>query len=326
MTRKIRCLFAALAVLVAAAGPATAQVPKKIPTIGFLHPASFGQNKRVPHFLQGLRDHGYVEGRNIRIAWRFADGEQDRLPALAADLVKQKVDVIVCVGASAQAARDATSTIPIVIAVTGDYVAAGWAKSISRPGGNVTGLSTQAAGLMGKQLELLKETVPGLSRVAIVAFTGNRGHAEEIRQAKEAAPVLGLGLVTIIVGGAADLPAAFRRMEAERVDGVVVLRDGTLNSLRGTITTLAKEAGLPSLFGHRIEATAGGLMAYGADTKALYRGAGFYIDKILKGANPAELPISQATKFDFVLNLKTAKALGITFPPSILLRATEVVE
>ena len=157
MIRKISCLFAALAVL-AAAGPATAQAAKKIPTIGFLHPASFGQNKRVPHFLQGLRDHGYVEGRNIRIAWRFADGEQDRLPALAADLVKQKVDVIVCVGASAQAARDATSTIPIVIAVTGDYVAAGWAKSISRPGGNVTGLSTQAAGLMGKQL--LTEPVP----------------------------------------------------------------------------------------------------------------------------------------------------------------------
>ncbi len=324
MNRKLAFLVTAFA-FVLAAHPAAAQQAGKIPTIGFLHPGDHTANQRIPPFLQGLRDFGYVEGRNIRIEWRFADGKRERLPALAADLVRLKVDVIVCTGSTAPAAIKATSTIPIVIAVTGNYVATGWAESHARPGGNVTGLSTLADGLKGKQLEILKEAVPGLSRVAIV-HADHPGHHAQIREAKKAAAVLDLDIVPIRVGAAADLAPAFARMKAERVDGIVVLRKGLYVQLRGDMTARAREAGLPTLFGHRLEATAGGLMAYGAETKALYIGAGFYVDKILNGANPAELPISQATTFDFVINLKTAKALGITFPRSILLRATEVIE
>ena len=324
MVKRIVILLTTFAVL-AAAHPAIAQPAEKMHRIGFLHAGDYTASSRVPPFLQGLRDRGYVEGRNIRIEWRFADGKRERLPALAADLVRLKVDVIVTPGGAAPAAIAATSTIPIVIPVTGDYVAVGWAKSLRRPGGNITGLSTQAAGLKGKQLALLKEAVPGLSRVAIV-HADHPGHHAQIREAKKAAAVLDLDIVPIRVGAAADLAPAFARMKAERVDGIFVLRMGLYVHLRGDMTARARKAGLPSLFGHRVEATAGGLMAYGADTKALYRGAGFYIDKILKGANPGELPISQATAFDFVINLKTAKALGIKMPASILLRATEVIE
>ncbi len=324
MNRKLAFLVTAFA-FVLAAYPVAAQQAGKIPTIGFLHPGNFAHSKRVPPFLQGMRDFGYVEGRNIRIVWRFAEGKRKRLPALAADLVRLKVDVIVGPGGAGPAAMAATSTIPIVITVAPDYVAMGWVESHARPGGNVTGLSNLAEGVMAKQLQLLKEVVPGLRRVAIVN-ADLPGHDIQVREAKEVAAVLDLDIVPIRVGAAADVAPAFARMKAERVDGIVVLRLGLFMHLRGDMTARAREAGLPSLFGHREEAAAGGLMAYGADTKALYRGAAFYIDKILKGADPAELPISQATAFDFVLNLKTAKELSITFPPSILLQATEVIE
>ncbi len=312
--------------ILASAHPAAAQEAGKVYRIGILHMNDVAKSASTPGFFQRLRDLGYVEGRNITILRRSARGQPHRLPEMAAELVRLKVDVIVGTGGSARVAIKATRTIPIVVTVAGDYVTRGWAKSLRRPGGNVTGLSTMALGLMGKQLELLKETVPSLSRVAVVAVAGNRGHAGQIRQAKQAAPVLGLGLVAIPVKGAADLPAAFRRMKVDGVDGVVVLRSGFLLGLRGRITALAREAGLPTMFGHGREAAAGGLMAYGADTTALWRDAASYVDKILKGADPAELPISQATKFNLVVNLKTAKALGITVPPSILIRATEVIE
>ncbi len=325
MRKKIIFIITALAIL-ASAQPVMTQPAEKMHRIGFLHPGNFADQSRTPHFIQGLRDLGYVEGRNIRIEYRFAEGKLERLPALAADLVRLRVAVIVTPGSSAQAAVEATRAIPIVVAVASNYVVRGWAESLRRPGGNVTGLSTLAAGLAGKQLQLLKETVPGLSRVAIVAVAGNRGHAELIRQAKEAATVLGLVLVPILITGAADLPAAFRQMKSEGVDGVLVLRNGLLVHLRRQVVALARDAGLPSLFGHVVEAAAGGLMAYGADTRAMYRGAASYVDRILRGADPAELPISQATKFDLTVNLKTAKALGITFPPSILLRTTKVIE
>ncbi len=324
--KKLACCFAVLAIWAAATLPATAQQAGKIPTIGILHSNNIAKSMATPGFFQGLRDLGYVEGRNIAILRRSADGQHRRLPKMAADLVRRKVDVIVCTGAAAPVAMRASRTVPIVVAVAGDYVALGWAESLRRPGGHVTGMSTLAQGLVGKQLELLKETVPGLSRVAIVGVDHHRGHAEQVRQAKQAAAILGLGLVVIHVEGAADLPSAFRRMRSEGVDGFVVLRHGFLLRLRGQIAVLARKAGLPTLFGHRREAQAGGLMAYGADTKALWRGAAAYVDKILKGANPAELPISQATKFNLTVNLKTAKALGITFPPSILLRADRVIE
>ena len=325
MNRIVTVLAMTLAIL-ASAHPAMAQPAGKMHRIGFLHASDrLTANSRISPFLQGLRDRGYVEGRNIRIEWRFADGKRERLPALAADLVRLKVDVIVGPGGAAPAAIKATSTIPIVVTVAPDYVAMGWAESHARPGGNVTGLSTLAEDVMAKQLQLLKEAVPGLSRVAIV-HADLAGHLVQIREAKEAAAVLDLDIVPIRVGAAADLAPAFAKMKAERVNGMVVLRMGLFVHLRGDMTARAREAGLPSLFGHRVEAAAGGLMAYGADTKALYRSVGFYIDKILKGAKAAELPISQATAFDFVINLKTAKTLGIEVPPSILLQATEVIE
>ncbi len=325
MNRKLAFLVTAFA-FVLAAHPAAAQQAGKMYRIGYLLPANLFKSPPSRAFFQGLRDLGYMEGRNIIIERRSAKGRRDRLPELAAELVRLKVDVIVGTGAVGSAALKATRTIPIVITVASDYVARGWAQSLRRPGGNVTGLSTLALGLMGKQLELLKETVPNLSRVGILHIPKNLGHVELVRQAKEAAPVLGLGLIAIPVDGAADLPAAFRRMKAEGIDGIVVLRSGVFIRLRGQITTHFREARLPSLFGHGREVAAGGLMAYGADTKALFRAAASYVDKILKGANPAEIPISQATKFNLTVNMKTAKALGITFPPSILLRATEVIE
>ncbi len=325
MTRKLAFLVTAFA-FVLAAHPAAAQQADKLYRIGYLHPADIAKSSGSRAFFRGLRDLGYVEGRNIIIERRSAKGRRDRLPELAAELVRLKVDVIVGTGAIGQAAMRATRAIPIVITVASDYVSRGWAKTLRRPGGNVTGLSTLALGLMGKQLQLLKEVVPSLSRVAILHTPDNRGHDELVRQAKEAAPIFDLGLIAIPVDGAADLPGVFRRMKAEGIDGIVVLRSGFLVRLRGQITTHFREARLPSLFGHVSEVAAGGLMAYGADTRALFYGAASYVDRILKGANPAEMPISQATKFNLTVILKTAKALGITFPPWFLLRADSVIE
>ena len=310
----------------AAAWPlgAHAQLARKVHQIGLLYAAVELGN--IQAFVQRLGELGYVDGRNIRILYRSAEGQLDRLPELAADLVREKVDVIVGPGAVARAAREATRTIPIVIAVTGDFVAQGLAQSLRRPGGNITGLSTLASGLLGKQLELLQETVPGLSRVAVVGVVGNLSHADQTRRAQEAASVLGLDIVSILVKGSTDLPAAFHRMKTERVDGIVVLRSGFLLGMREQMVAHAIAAKLPTLFGHMIEAASGGLMAYGADTKTLFREAATYVDKILKGADPAELPISQARKFNLTVNLRTARALGITFPRSILLRADTVIE
>ena len=303
-----------------------AQQAGKMHRIGYLHLSDIAKSAASSAFFQGLRDLGYVEGRNITILRRSARGNRNRLAEMAAELVRLKVDVIVGPGGAMRPAVKATRTIPIVVTVAGDYVTRGWAKSLHRPGGNITGLSTLALGLMGKQLELLKETVPSLSKVAIIYVPGVSGHPPQIRQAKEVAPALGLELITIPVDGAADLPAAFRRMKVERVDGFVVLRSGFLQRLRGQMYALARDAGLPSLSGHVTETKAGGLMSYGADTIALFRRAASYVDRILKGAKPSELPIAQAEKFILMVNLKTAKALGLTFPPSILLRADKVIE
>jgi ABC-type uncharacterized transport system substrate-binding protein len=323
---KLNSVFVVVFAILCAANTATAQQSGKTYRIGFLHSNDVAKSMASHAFFQGLRDLGYVEGRNIEILRRSALGQRHRLREMAAELIRLKVDVIVGPGSGVRPAIKATSTIPIVVAVAGDFVSRGWARNLRRPGGNVTGLSTLALGLMGKQLQLFKETVPSLSKVAIMHVPDFLAHAGQIRQAKEAAPAMRLGLVAIPVKAAADLPAAYRRMKAEGVDGVVVLRSGFLVRLKGQIYSRAREAGLPSISGHVRETAAGGLMSYGADTKGLYRGAASYVDKILKGADPAELPISQATKFNLTVNLKTAKALGITVPKSILLQATKVIE
>ena len=324
---KLFVVFAGAFAVLTSAIPVTAQQSGKVSRIGYLHPADIAKSSGSRAFFQGMRDLGYVEGRNIIIERRSAKGQRDRLPNMAADLVRQKVDVIVvCCQPAVDAARKATNTIPIVVAVAANYVEQGLVKSLRRPGGNVTGLSSIAFDLVGKQLQLFKEIVPSLSRVAILWDPAHRSHRLNVEQAQRAAKLLGFSLVPIDTGSVAEFPDAFRRMVAEGVDGLFVLRGGLFNRNRARVTKLANKAALPSMFGHRQEAEAGGLIAYGTDVVALFRRAATYVDKILKGANPAEMPVEQPIKFDFVVNLKTATALGITVPPSILLRATKVIE
>ena len=326
---KIFIVFAMAFAIFAAVFPVQAQqAAKDMALVGFLMKRSGGgMGQRQGAFLQGLRDLGYVEGKNIEIVYRSADGRPERLPEMVAEMIDRKVDVIVTLGGGpVEEAMKATSTIPIVVAVAGDFIATGLAKSLRRPGGNVTGQSTMAHNLMGKQLQLLKEVVPTLSRVAIIRFKGSGSHSAFVRQAKAAAPILNLEIIAIDVGASTDLPGAFRQMKTEGVDGVLVLRSGFLIRMKAPLNALAQKAGLPTMFGHRQEVESGGLMAYGADTVALFYGAAAYVDQILRGANPAEMPVAQATRLLFYVNLKTAKALGITVPPSILLRADKVFE
>ncbi len=329
MNRKITFLVAAFAILFSAY-TVHAQQEEKVHRIGFLDTSS---PARIEAFRQELRRLGYVEGRNLEIEfrkYRYSKRKTDRptdLAALAADLVRQKVDVIVCSGPiSPRAAMSATRTILIVVAVTGDFVTQGLAASLRRPGGNVTGLTAMGADVIGKQLEFFKETVPGLSWVAVLRNPGNRSHSLVVRQAEEAAKALGLRLTIVDMHGSDELQGIFRRLVADGIDGLLILRDGKLIKLRSRISDLAREARLPTMFGHPVEAAAGGLMSYGTNVNALFRRAASYVDKILKGANPAELPIQRPTTFSLVVNLKTAKALGITFPHSILLRANRVIE
>ena len=326
MVRQIVIVVTAFFILVSTY-PAVAQQAEKMPLIGYLSKRT--ANPSEPHlaaFLSGLRDLGYVDGRNIRMVYGNAKGRRERFPGLVADLIKRKVDVIVTNGGSpAKAAMKATSTIPIVVRVAGDFVAQGLVRSLRRPGGNVTGFSTLAHDLIGKQLQLFKEAVPTLSRVGIL-MSGSNPHKIGARQAREATAALGLGLVVATVAGAADIPGAFRKFVNEGAGGVLVLRSGFLLRLNKPILAHAAKAGLPTMFGHVVEAKAGGLLAYGADTKTMFRGAAGYVDKILKGATPAELPVQLSKKFLLTVNLKTAKALGIEIPRAILLRADEVIE
>lgn len=324
MPTKFTFLVVALSIL-AAATPVRAQPAKKMPLIGYLLKSN--SMTLAEHFRQGLHDLGYVEGRNIKILFPSADGRPERFPKLVDDLIRQKVDVIVTAGGPpVRAAMRATRTIPIVVRVAGDFVALGYAKSLSRPGGNVTGLSNMTHDLTGKQLQIFKEAVPKISRVAILRVPKSLAHKILVRQAEAAAPILGVELVVIDVTAAADLPDAFRRIAAERADAILVLRSGFLLGVRDQIIVLARKASLPTMFGHVQEAAAGGLMAYGADTKALFRGAASYVDQILRGAKPADMPISEASRFNLTINLKTAKALGIKMPRSLLLRADKVIK
>jgi putative tryptophan/tyrosine transport system substrate-binding protein len=306
---------------------AHAQHAVKIPRVGFLTTVPLSSlSDRLGSFRHGLRDLGYVEGQNIRIVYRSAEGQYERLPRLAAELVRENVDVIVTTGQPApEAARKATRTIPIVFAVVGDPVADGLVARLDRPGGNLTGLSSIAPDVVGKQLEILKEVVPRLSRVGIVRDPAHQGHLRIVQQAK-GARALGLRVVVVDVDGASALDKAFRRMAAEGVQGALVLRGALFVHLRERLAELAIKAALPTMFGHPEEAEAGGLMAYGTDLPALYRRAAAYVDKILKGGKPSDLPVEQPTKFKLIINLKTAKALGVTMPPSLLLRADQVIE
>jgi putative ABC transport system substrate-binding protein len=305
-----------------------AQAPAKVPRIGFLSVSSPTDN---PHLLeafrQGLRELGYVEGQTITIEYRFAEGRPERLPALAAELVRLKVDVIVTGAPSApEAAKLATSTIPIVFAGAGDAVAVGLVASLARPGGNITGLAAMAPEVVGKQLELLKEVALKVSRVAVLQNPSNPSHPFVLRQAEGAARALGLQLQILEARTPAEIDAAFAAMRSQRAGGVLVLRDALFLTQRTQIAALAAKSRLPTVYGFREQAEAGGLMAYGASVPLIYRRAATYVDKILKGAKPADLPVEQPTKFELVVNLKTAKGLGLTIPQSILVRADRVIQ
>jgi len=322
--------------LIVAALAADAQQARKVPRIGLLSPTSPSDAGRNPSdlavlfaaFREGLRELGYVEGQNIAIESRWAEGNYDLLPGLAADLVRLNVDVIVTYGTPAsQAAKRATGTIPIVMAAIIDPVASGLVTSIARPGGNLTGQSMMSPDLVGKQLEILKELVPKVSRVALLHNPANPGNEPEVRHAQDAARALGVRLQVVGARGPSEIDSAFAAMTNEHAGAVIVVVDALLQGNRARITDLAARYRLPAVYGLSEYAEAGGLLAYGPNRLDMFRRAATYVDKILKGAKPSDLPVEQPTKFELVINLKTAKALGLTIPPSLLLlRADKVIQ
>ena len=324
-------LVAVLAVsLLAAPLAADAQQARKVPRIGFLWVTS--PSDRPSHldaFRQRLRELGWVEGQNIVIDYRYAEGRVDRLPDLAAELVRLKVDLIVASAGTqaATAAKNATETIPIVMIYVRDPVGTGLIASLARPGGNVTGVSGYAGlEIVARQLELLKETVPKIRRVAILSNPANAYHQLAIREANVAARSLGVQLQLLEARGPNEFDGAFAAMAKERVGALLVLSDAMLNSHRTRLADLAARSRLPAAYGVRESVEAGGLMSYGPSFLDLYRRSAAYVDKILKGAKPADLPVEQPTTFELVINLKTAKALGLTIPQSLLQRADQVIE
>jgi putative tryptophan/tyrosine transport system substrate-binding protein len=317
--------------LFAAALAASAQQPAKVARIGFLATTNLAANPHLQEaFLQGLRDLGYVEGRNVVIEYRDAEGTLERLPALAAELIALKVDVIVAPGTpQALAAKQATRTLPIVFAVAGDPVGSGLVTSLARPGGNVTGLSSVTSDLVGKCLEQLTQAVPGVSRVAVLWQPGGFGERAEKdmqKAAEVAGRTLGLRLQFVEARRPADIGRAFSDMTRGRAGALTVLGGGTmLFAERRRLVDLAAKNRLPAVYPWRDFVDAGGLMSYGANFPDLYRRAATYVDKILKGAKPGDLPVEQPTKFELVINVKAATALGLTVPQSLLGRADEVI-
>ena len=316
--------------LLAAPLAADAQQPTNIPRIGFLTAVPLSvMSARTEAFRQGLRELGHVEGKTIVIEWRSAEGQLDRLPSLAAELVRLKVDVIVTAGPlPTRPVKAATVTIPIVITNDNDPVANGFVVSLARPGGNITGLSTLSPEIYGKQLELLKEIVPRLSRVAVFGDSAEPGHAQELRETEGAARALRVQLQYLDVHSANDIETAFQVARTGRADAVLTLTSAVLFTNRKQVVDLAGKSRLPVMyFAASPGFTAGGgLMSYGANHADMDRRAATFVDKILKGAKPADLPIEQPTKFEFIINLKAAKQIGLTIPPSVLARADEVLQ
>jgi len=329
MITKTLAQFCLLITVLLMTGSAEAQQPKKIPRIGFLATVSPSTiSDRVEAFRQGLRELGYVEGKNIVIEWRYEEGKADRLPPpdLAAELVRLKVDVIVTAGALVtRAAKEATSTIPIVMGQDTDPVGNGFVASLARPGGNITGLATLAPEISGKQLELLKETVPKLSRVAFLGASTRPGNAQALKEMEVAATTFGVRLQYQDVISSTDIEIAFRAANKGRAEAVLVFGGPVLNSHRTQIADLAAKNRLPAIYSGREFVEAGGLMFYGASINDLFRRAATYVDKILKGGTPAELPVEQPTKFEFIINLKAAKQIGLTVPNRVLERASQVI-
>jgi putative tryptophan/tyrosine transport system substrate-binding protein len=326
MTKKIM-LFALCSLLLASRFPADAQQAKKVPRIGYLEATTSSTNlTRIDAFRQGLRELGYVEGKNIVIEWRYADGKVDRLPLLAAELVHLKVDVIVTAGpAGTRPAKEATSAIPIVMAFDNDPVGNGFVASLGRPGGNITGLSALAPELTGKRLELLKETFPKLFRLAVLGTSTEPGYAQILKETELAADALKVRLQYLDVLGPKDIETAFQAASKGHADAVLLLTSPILVSQRTQVADLAIKGRLPSMYYRQEYVEDGGLMSYGISFTDLAHRAATYVDKILKGAKPADLPVEQPTKFELIINLKTAKKIGLTIPPNMLARADKII-
>ena len=314
----------------AAAWPVVAQAqpqPGNRPVIGFLGAStSTAALEWKAAFAKRLGELGWIDGRNVTVEYRWADGRTDRFDEMAAEFVRLKVNAIVTWGtATAVAAKRATSAIPIVFTIVGDPVGSGQVEGLARPGGNATGLSTQHADTAGKRLSLLSDIVPGLRRVTVMANTGNTGSMLELQEALKAAPTLGLEIFQVKVTKGSDIPASITALRG-KVDALYVTADALFNTNRDLINTLALESRLPTMHGVRELAASGGLVSYAPNYPDLFRRAGDYVDKVLRGVRPSDIPVEQPTKFDLVLNMKTAKALGLTIPSKLLFTADEVVE
>jgi putative ABC transport system substrate-binding protein len=330
MNRKITVLTLS-AMLFALSVPAEAQQPTKVYRIGYLSgfdPAREASRSEI--IRQALRERGYIEGQNIVTEYRYAEGKPDRRPELAAELVRLKVDIIVVAGGASWilAAKNATKTIPIVMAGQGiDPVKAGFVQSLARPGGNVTGLTNLSTELGGKRLELLKEAVLKLARVAALYDPALRGSVLDVKEVLPvAARALGLTIQPWEVRAADGFEKVFAALNKQRPDGLYVAQGALMNANQKRIAGFALKSRLPSMYGNREAVDAGGLMSYGADLADSYRRVAYFVDRILKGAKPADLPVEQPTKFEFVINLKTAKQIGLTIPPEVLARATKLIK
>jgi putative tryptophan/tyrosine transport system substrate-binding protein len=313
---------------IAAAWPlaARAQQAAKLPTIGVLGTATATVwSPWTTAFVQRLRELGWIDGRTVSIEYRWAEGREERHGEIVAELVRRKVDVILTAGAAAPAAKQATSVIPIVLAIVGDPVGTGLVASLARPGGNVTGLSYQSTDLAGKRLELLREVLPGLRGLAIMANAGYPSAVREMDEVQATARTLGLDVSRLEVRRAEDIAPALESLKS-RADALYVCTDGLLAAERVRINNVALATRLPTMLAIRDFVQSGGLMSYGPSYPDLFRRAGDYVDKILRGAKPGDLPVEQPTKFELTINLKTAKALGLAIPETFLLRADEVIE
>jgi putative tryptophan/tyrosine transport system substrate-binding protein len=314
-------------VLLISAPPAEAQQPTQAPHIGFLSAVSPSTiSARIEAFKHGLRELGYVEGKNIIIEWRYAEGKLELLSKFAAELVRLKVDIIVSAGPTVtRPAKEATVTLPIVMALDDDPVASGFVVSLARPGGNITGLSTLSPEISGKQLELLKETIPKLARVAVIGNSSRAGNAQMLKETELVGEALKVQLLSLEVRDLKDIATAFQEASNGRADAILVLRSPAFLSRRTQIAELAVKSRLPVIYPWSENVEDGGLMTYSVSVTDLFRRAATYVDKILKGRKPADLPVEQPTKFEFIINLKAAKQISLTIPPNVLARADRVI-
>jgi putative ABC transport system substrate-binding protein len=328
MNSIIRRIFVCLltTLLLSIAQLVGAQQPNKVPRIGFLVAGSPSNTSlNIEAFRQGLRELGYIEGKNITIEYRHAEGVAKRFPILVAELLRLDIDIIVATGPTIVAAKNATKTIPLVMTNYGDPVGTGVVASLARPGGNVTGLSSFSSELGGKRLQLLKEAFPRVSRVAVLWDPANVANALWLEETKVAAKALRVTLQPLEVHAPNDFDLTFSAIKRERAGAVIVVRNPLTSTHRSRISDFAAQSRLPAIYSDSDFVDAGGLMSYGPNYNDLYRRAATYVDKILKGAKPADLPVEQPTKFEFVINLKTAKQIGLTIPPNVLARADRVI-